>query len=121
MINLETKGWLEKFFVGLHNHNRATAQANADLRWDRGMTPLDPGILSDVDLDLSGGEFCMTMRLDQSSDRMILQDEPCTSELAAITETDCYDLGKQNESLSWILKKTFFLAGREQAATCFIV
>lgn len=84
----------DTFFVGLHNMNRATSTLEADLKWYR-QHEFDPTVFSSIaDVNVTSGEYCMTLRLDVATNRLVLEDSSCTATLGAIVETDCYDRGE---------------------------
>ena len=88
----------ETYFIGLHNMNKAMDSSSSVLKWHSGEV-FDPAIplSAAVELSISAGHYCMTVRLDIGSNKVILEDESCTAEVAAITELNCLDLGKTRE------------------------
>ena len=65
------------------------------LKWHSGQD-FDPAILlsSAVELNITSGHYCMTVRLDIGANQVVLEDESCANESQAITELNCFDLGK---------------------------
>ena len=86
---------IERYFIGLHNANKAMDSASALLKWHSGLN-FDPAILLSptVELNITAGHYCLTLRLDNGTNQVILEDESCATELRAITELNCFDVGK---------------------------
>ena len=92
---LDNEGSGDRFFLGLHNMNKAADSATADLKWHLG-EHFDRALLGAIaDVDVSLGEYCMTIRLSSSdATRVVLEDVSCLDSVRSVQELDCYNLCK---------------------------
>ena len=92
-FSTESDGTQDRFYIGLHNMNKAMESNAADLQWFPG-EKLDPAVAGSVQINVSSGEYCMTIRLDAIADILVLEDTACSNTFRSIREIDCYDRSK---------------------------